>query len=1073
MGIVDLSLRRPVTIVIIVVSILLAAGGVIKNIRRDILPDLGLNVIYVAEPFGGMTPAQMEGYLTYRYEQFFLYLTGLKSMESHSAQGISLVKLTFTEGTNMKQAMGEVIAYASRARAFMPPGTFPPFILRFDASDLPVGDLVFESKNEPLSTLVDLAFNRVRPMFGDLPGVMAPAPFGASPRTIVVEMNEKKMREYDVSPEDVARAVTSGNVIVPSGNMDMGTKYPLIPLNSPVTDIQTLGSIPVRLGTYPTVFVKDVAKIRDTTDIPTGFALVNGARSVYIPIAKHSDSSTLKVVDEIKANLWRFREVLPKDIKLSYAFDQSGYVKRAIGSLAFEGGLGAILTSLMVLLFLQDWRSALIVAVIIPISLAFAMVLLYLMKQTINIMTLGGLALAVGILVDECTVTIENIHSHLDKGKPTARASLGGTSEVLFPNFLAVLCVLAVFIPSFVMKGVAGHLFLPLSVAVGAGMIGSYIFSSTLAPILATWLIKPHAHGLHEEKSTGFSFDIIRNGYRKFLEKILMPRRGLVLVSYFIGAGLFLFFGFKHLGLEIFPQVDTGEFRMVVRCPTGSTIEYTEKITKKAMDIIKKDVGANNVKIWIGLVGMQTPDFALNNIYQYSPGPEMAYIDIGLRRDSGVDVFKLEERLRKEFAQMIPDTRFSFEPNDILSVAMSEGEPKPVGISVSGPFFDRDIDYGKIVQSAVSKIPYLKDIETSESFDYPTIAVNMDRRKAGILGVTAEDVGKSLGDAAASSRYTIPSFWADPKTGISYEVQVEVPQDKIKTIADVRKFPVPVRRVEDSYGWIAVSDMAQVISTETVGAYDRLNMQRSVNIASNIVGADLGTVGRMVRKALNSVASERPKGVAVHLRGQILPLEEILNGFSFGLALSVVVIFLLLSANFQSITLTLAILSTVPAVLSGVVAALLLTHTTINIESFMGAIMSVGVAIANAVLLADFADRYRKEGMGAVGGALEGATTRFRPILMTALAMIAGMIPMASGLSEGGKQTAPLGLAVIGGMSLATVATLLILPLAIATLQKSSSPHPPSLHPDDPHSPHYDLKAAKELSSEKVSLHHA
>ena len=1054
MGIVDLSLRRPVTIIIIVVSILLAAGGVIKNMRRDILPDLGLNVIYVAEPFGGMTPAQMEGYLTYRYEQFFLYLTGLKSMESHSAQGISLVKLTFDEGTDMTQAMGEVIAYASRARAFMPPGTFPPFILRFDASDLPVGDLVFSSKKAPLGELVDLAFNRVRPLFGDLPGVMAPAPFGASPRTIVVEMNEKKMRYYDISPEDVARAVTSGNVIVPSGNMDMGTKYPLIPLNSPVTDIRELGNIPVRLGTYPTIFVKDVAKIKDTTDIPTGFALVNGARSVYIPIAKHSDASTLKVVDEMKANIPRFQEVLPKDIKLSYAFDQSGYVRRAIGSLAFEGGLGALLTSLMVLLFLQDWRSALIVAIIIPISLAFAMILLYLMKQTVNIMTLGGLALAVGILVDECTVTIENIHSHLAKGKAVSRASLAGTSEVLFPNFLAMACVLAVFIPSFVMKGVAGHLFLPLSMAVGAGMLGSYIFSSTLAPILSTWLIKPHA--THAGTSTGFSFDVIRGAYRGLLEKILMPRRGLVLSAYFILAGAFLFLTFKHLGLEIFPQVDTGEFRMVVRCPTGSTIEYTEKITKKAMDIIKKDVGANNVKIWIGLVGMQTPDYALNNIYQYSPGPEMAYIDIGLRRDSGVDVFKLEERLRKEFAQMIPDTRFSFEPNDILSVAMSEGEPKPVGISVSGPFFNRDIEYGKIVQAAVSKIPYLKDIETSESFDYPTIAVNMDRKKAGILGVTAEDVGKSLGDAAASSRYTIPSFWADPKTGISYEVQVEVPQENITSLADVRKFPVPIRRVEDSYGWTSVSNVAAVVSTVTVGSFDRLNMQRSVNVSANIVGADLGKVARLVRSALASVASKRPLGVTVHLRGQILPLEEILKGFAFGLVLSVVVIFLLLSANFQSVTLTLAILSTVPAVLCGVVAALLLTKTTVNIQSFMGAIMAIGVAIANAVLLADFADRYRREGLGAVGGALEGATTRLRPILMTALAMIAGMIPMASGLSEGGKQTAPLGLALIGGMTLATMATLFILPLAIATLQKSASPHPPSLHPDDPHSSHFD-----------------
>ncbi len=1052
-NIVGLSLRRPVTVLVVVVSIVLASLGVVWKMKKDILPDLGLNVIYVAEPYGGMTPAQMEGFLAYRFEGFFLYLNGLENMESHSAQGITVLKLDFQPGTDMGGALAEVVAYADRARAFMPPGTFPPFILRYDAGNLPLGDLVFSCPTCSLGKLVDLAYNRVRRLFGNLPGAVAPAPFGASPRTIVVDMNEQKMRDYDVSPEDIARAVTQNNVISPSGNMYLGNKFPLVPLNSPVADIQELGEIPIRLGTYPTVFVKDVATIRDTTDIPTGYALVNGQRAVYIPISKQADASALDVVDEVKRNLPWFREVLPKEVKLTFEFDQSGYIKRAIGSLAFEGAMGALLTALMVLLFLGDWRSAAIVAVIIPVSLAFAMTLLYMAGQTINIMTLGGLALAVGILVDECTVTIENIHSHLSAAKTVARASLEGATEVLFPNFLAMACVLAVFIPALVMKGIAAHLFLPLSLAVGAGMIGSYIFSSTLVPILTTWLLKPGVTGSHHG---GGAFDSVKRLYRRTLERVLMPRRGLILAVYAAGAAAFLFFGARRLGMEIFPQVDTGQFRMVLRCPTGSTIEYTEDISKKVMQLIGRDIGSDKVRTWVGMVGMQTPDYAIDNIFQYSPGPEMAYLDIELRRGSGVDVFRLEERLRGEIARQFPGVGVSFEPNDVLSLAMSQGTPKPIEVAVSGPYLGVDRGYSDKIKALLKKIPYLRDVETEESFDYPTIAVKMDRRKAGIRGVTADDVGKALGDSVASSRYTVPSYWSDPATGISYEVQVEVPQQQIRNLDDVRRMPVPVRHVEDSYGMMQVSEVADVVSTTTVGSFDRINMNRSVNVAANIYGADLGTVGRMVRAALASIASERPRGTEVLVRGQLIPLEQIIDGFEVGIALAILAIFLLLSANFQSLRLSVAVLSTVPATMCGVVAALLLTKTTVNIQSLMGAIMAIGVAIANAVLLADFAERNRHGGLAAAPAAVEGAATRLRPILMTSLAMVAGMLPMASGLSEGGKQTAPLGLALIGGMTLATLATLLILPLSIAVLQGGAVTRPPSLHPDDPHSRHHD-----------------
>ena len=471
------AMRRPITVVVLVITLILGAFWAIKQMPRDILPNLNLPVIYLAQPYGGMTPAQMEGYLTYYYEYHFLYTTGIKSIESKNIQGTALIKLTFHSGVNMAGAMAEVVDYADRARAFMPPGTVPPFILRFDAGSLPIGDLVFTSKTRSLGSIEDLALNRVRPLFATLSGVSAPPPFGASQRTIVIRMNEKKMRQYNVSPEDVAKAITHGNVVIPAGNIYLGDTYPIVPLNSVVSNIQDLGTIPIRLGTYPTVLVKDVAKIQDGTDITVGYALINGRRSIYIPVTKRPDASTLAVVALVKKNIPTFQDVLPKDVTVSYAFDQSGYVRRAISSLVFEGAMGALLTSLMVLLFLRDLKSALIVTLNIPLALAFAVVVLWLTKQTVNIMTLGGLALAVGVLVDETTVTIENIHTHMGDGKSVARAALEGTSEIIIPKFMAMISILAVFIPSFLMKGVAGGLFVPLSIAVGVSMMGPYLKS--------------------------------------------------------------------------------------------------------------------------------------------------------------------------------------------------------------------------------------------------------------------------------------------------------------------------------------------------------------------------------------------------------------------------------------------------------------------------------------------------------------------------------------------------------------------------------------------------------------------
>ena len=1064
------AMRRPITVVVLVLTLILSAFWAIKQMPRDILPNLNLPVIYVAQPYGGMTPAQMEGYLTYYYEYHFLYTTGIKSIESKNIQGTALIKLTFHNGTNMAGAMAEVVDYADRARAFMPPGTVPPFILRFDAGSLPIGDLVFTSKTRSLGAIEDLALNRVRPLFATLPGVSSPPPFGASQRTIVIRMNERAMRKYNVSPGDVAKAVTQGNVVIPAGNIYLGDTYPIVPLNSVVNNIQELGDIPIRLGTTPTVFVKDVAKIEDGTDITVGYALINGRRSIYIPVTKRPDASTLAVAALVKKNLPNFQDVLPNDVKVSYAFDQTGYVKRAIGSLVFEGAMGALLTSLMVLLFLRDLKSAFIVTLNIPLALGFAVVVLWLTKQTVNIMTLGGLALAVGVLVDETTVTIENIHTHMGDGKSVARAALEGTSEIIIPKFMAMISILAVFIPSFLMKGVAGGLFIPLSIAVGFSMMGSYLLSNTFVPILSSWILTHKHHEFGSDGLTGFAW--FRERYRHLLKR-MMPFRIPILIAYFAVAALILFYAGMHLGLEIFPQVDNGEFTMILRAPTGTTFQKTEDYARQALDAIKQEVGPKNLAISVGIVGMQSPDYAINNIYLWSSGPEYAILDIGLRHGSNIPVIPLEGRLRKKFAKLFPSIQFSFEPNDIISKVMSQGATKPIEVAAAGPYFGADQKYGDEIKQALSKIPYLRDLEIEQQFNYPTVAVNMSRKDAGARGLTVNQVGQTLADAAASSRYTIPSFWADLKSGIAYQVQVEVPQKHITSVKDIEKLPIPVKYSSSYAGVIPLNDFATVTSTVSVGEYDRYDMLRMVSVAANIYGADLGKVSREVKRAMATITKDRPKGVTVFLRGQITPLQEMMDGFAFGLALSLIVIFLVLSANFQSIKLALTVVSTVPAVLSGVAIALLLTHTTINIESFMGSIMSIGVAVANAILLVDFAERFRMEGMGAIHGAVDGAASRLRPILMTALAMLAGMVPMALGLSEGGSQTAPLGRAVIGGLSVATLATLFLLPMAFAVIQGKTAIKSPSLDPDDPQSAQYDLGKTDSVHSAGEELSHA
>jgi multidrug efflux pump subunit AcrB len=1051
MWLIRAALRRPITVLVAVAAIALTSAFAVSRMRADIFPDLDLPVIYVAQPYGGMSPAQMEGFITYYYEYHFLYINGIESVESKSIQNTSLLKLTFHAGSDMAEAMAQTIGYVNRARAFMPPGTVGAFVMRFDAGTVPVGYLVFKSDTRSLGEIQDLALNRVRPQFATLPGLTSPPPFGGSQRTIVIRVDPDKLRAHGMSANEVIDAVTTGNVIMPSGSVNIGDETRISPINSVVGSINDLLELPIRTGSGTPVSIRDIGSVADSTDIPTAYALVDGRRAVYIPVTKRPDASTLSVVQEVRNNLARFQALVPDDIEVSYELDQSGNVAASLRSVVVEAGLGALLTGLMVLLFLRDWRSSAIVVITIPFALLTAVVALWGAGQTINIMTLGGLALAVGILVDEATVAIENIHTHLARGTPVARAVLEASGEVVTPRLLAMLAVVAVFVPSFFMTGVSRSLFVPLSLAVGCAMIASFLLSSSLVPVLGVWMLGgSHAHRTDEGADW---VDRLRERLGGLLGR-LAPLRLVLVAGYLVAALGLVALVAPMLGREIFPPSGTSLFQLRFRAPAGTKFETTEQLGRAVLDEISAAAGPGNVAITLGYVGVQPSSYPINTIFLWTGGSHEGVLQVSLRPGAGLRLEPFQESLRQRFQQKFPTATFSFEPGDIVSRIMNFGAQTPVEVAVMGPDFAATRGFATKVHDELAKVPSLRDLQYGQALDYPAIQVNVDRQMAGQLGVTVEDVGRSYAAATSSSRFVAPNYWADPRTGIAFQVQVQVPQPRMQTLEDLRV--VPVRG--NGAAAPLLGDLARIDNATIVGEYDRVNGQRMVTLTASIAGEDVGRVRTRVQGAI-ARAGTPPRGATVTLRGQVGAMDETFRNITAGLAVAVVVIFLLLAANFQSLRLALVVVSTVPAVLAGVAVALLLTGTTLNVQSFMGAIMAIGIAVANAILLVTFAEHGRVSGTSALAAGIDAARSRMRPVLMTSAAMIAGMVPMALALGEGSEATAPLGRAVIGGLAFATLATLLVLPSVYALAQSRATTGSASLDPDDPGSPHHRLRA--------------
>lgn len=1036
MWLVQLALRRPGTILAIVVALAAGAYLAVRRMAVDIFPQVGAPAIYVAQPYGGMDPSQMEGFLTYYYEYHFLYITGIEHVESKSIQGVALMKLVFHPGTDMNQAMAQTIGYVNRARAFMPPGAVPPFVTRFDAGSVPVGQLIFSSPKREPGELQNFALNNVRPLFATLPGVSAPPPFGGNQRTVVVRVDPEKLRRYRMSPEEVIGAVNRATTVMPSGLVRTGDLARIAQTNATVGgDLTELSNAPVRLGQGQTVYLRDVGRVETGTDIVTGYAHVNGRRTVYIPVTKRSDASTLAVIGAVRANIGKFKAVVPEDVDIRLEFDQSGVVTDALGALVNEGALGALLTGLAVLLFLRDWRGASIVVITIPFALLASALMLWLAGQTINIMTLGGLALAVGVLVDEATVEIENIHSHLRDGMSRPRAVLEACRKTALPRLMAMLAVLSAFAPSFFMVGVPRQLFVPLSLAAGFAMMASYALSSSLVPVLAVWFMRAREQAAARESR-------LRAAYRGLAVGVVRARWA-VAGLYVVACGLGLWWIVPGLGVELFPAASSRYVQFRLRAATGTRIERTEQIALEARRIVEAELGPANIDLSSGFIGVQPPSYPINTIYLWTSGPHEAVLLFALKPGSFGAGEEVREKLRERLRSGLPGVNVTFEAGDIVDQVMAFGSPAPIEVAVQGPNIAVNRQFAAKVQDEMKKIGELRDLAYAQPLDYPTLDIKIDRERAGQFGLSMANVAKSVVGATWSSRFIDPNYWRDPGSGNGFQIQVEIPYAKMSTINDVEQVPV----MQNGQPRPLLGDVADLKFGTAFGQVDRYNMQRVVSLTANVHDVPLGAASKLVRDAI-ARAGAPPRGVTVALRGQVPPLDETIAGLRTGLWVTIGALFLLMAANFQSVRLALVVMAALPAAGCGAAIALAGTGTTLNIQSFMGAIMTTGIAVANSILLVTFCEMERRKGASAPTAAIDGAAGRVRAILMTAVAMMAGMIPLA----VGSAQTAPLGRAVLGGLAGATLATLLVLPALYAIAQSRTSPHSVSLDPSDPES---------------------
>jgi multidrug efflux pump subunit AcrB len=1062
------AMRRPVTTLILVVALISGGLLALNRMRVDIFPSLNTPKIYVFLDYVGMSPDQVEGFIVNQLELYFQYVDGIQDINTRNIQQVALCELSFFPGTDMAQAMAQVVAMSDRAMSWMPKGTLPPMIMRMDAGSVPVGYLVFESEVTSLGAMGDLAQNIIRPLVQkNVPGTVAISPFGPNMRSIVINVDPQKLLDYNLTPQQVVDAVATGNTIIPAGNIYIRDSMPVVSNNATVVDIERLGDIPLRLERN--VYLRDIASIQDDTDITYGYALVNGKKSVYLPIIKKDTGSTLTVVADVRKSMQLFRDAVPRDVTVNFEFDESPTVLAAVESVATEGLIGAGLTGLMIMLFLRDWRSVIVVVSNIPIALLGSLFGLWITGNTINIMSLGGLALAIGILVDEATVEVENVHQQMRRTSNVASAVLHGNLITAVPRLLALLCILSVFIPAFIMGDPLRSLFMPLTLGVGFAMISSYILSSTFVPIMCVNLLRHKAQG---EEERGL-FGLLLRVYRKVVSGVVAIR-WLVVPAYLVACALVIGILGLRVGTELFPQTDSGQFVLRFRPPPGSNFELTRQMAVKCLEEIEREAKPENIKITMGFVGQVAPNFGIDNMVLFMRGPDDGWLRVAFRKDSGIKLDDFRERLRKNMTERVVPwlaarleqgglprveaerqanlATFGFQPGDIVTNVMSFGSTTPIAVRVVGTDLTMVRQHAEKIAAGMKKISSLRDVQFEQQLDYPSVEVVIDREKAGLSGARVEDVKNALVLATASTRFTNLNYWVDVKTGFDYLVQLQIPPLRLDKPEDIETLPL---ETVNPLVNLMVRDVATVRKGTRPGEIDRDMSQRYVTLIANVERVDMGRASRQVAAVIEA-AGTPPRGVRVEPLGQLPPMIEMFRALGIGLAVAVFVIFMLLTAYFQSPRLALISISAAPGVIAGIATILFFTGTSLNIESFMGSIMCLGVSVSNSVMLVTFMDQHWKGGSRSVEAAILGAGERLRPILMTACAMTVGMLPMALALEEGSQMQAPLGRAVIGGLVMSTFATLLVIPSIFALVIGKRVARSPSIYPDDPESTHYD-----------------
>ena len=1051
--IVRLALERPYTFVVLALLILIVGPLTALRTPTDIFPDIKIPVIAVVWQYTGLPPDQMAGRIASPFERVLTTtVNDVEHIEAKSINGFGIIKIFFQPTVNIATANAQVTAVSQTLLKQLPPGITPPLILNYNASTVPILQLALSGKGLSEQNLGDLGQNILRPQLVSVAGAAIPYPYGGKTRQVQIDVDSAALQARGLSAQDVANALAAQNLIIPVGTQKIGKFEYTLNLNNSPSDITELGNLPIKQINGTTIYIHDVAHVRDGAPPQTNIVHVDGNRSVLLSVLKNGSASTLAIVAGIKQRLADSKGILPDNLTVTPIGDQSLFVRAAISGVAREGIIAAALTSLMILLFLGSWRSTVIIAVSIPLAILGALSLLSAFGETLNIMTLGGLALAVGILVDDATVTIENINWHLEHGKDVETAIMDGARQIVTPAFVSLLCICIVFVPMFFLEGVARFLFVPMAEAVMFAMICSFILSRTLVPTMSKYLLKPHAphtdeHGAHAALppsrnplvrfQRGFEarFERIRATYHGLLEMALGHRRPFVIG--FLAFVLVSFLLVPFLGRNFFPDVDGGQILMHVRAQVGTRVEDTANLFNSIEQSVRRVIPADELGTVVDNIGLSNS--GINTTYNNTGlvGEQDGDIQIALNeghRPTAEYVRKLRELLPREF----PGATFSFPPADIVSQILNFGSPAPIDLQIRGPNLSANFAYANTVLGQIKQIPGVVDARIQESQANPGFDVNVDRTQAQLLGITERDVTNSLVVNLAGSSQVAPTFWLNPANGVSYPIVMQTPQYALDSLAQLQNLPV-----SGSNGQPQVLGGLVTLKRDNGNAVvDQYDIQSVVQIYAATQDRDLGAVAADVQKVINSTASQQPKGSHVVLLGQVQTMNSAFSGLLFGLLGAVVLIYLLIVVNFQSWSDPFVIITALPAALAGIVWMLFATHTPLSVPALTGAIMCMGVATANSILVVSFCRERLAEHGDAALAAIEAGFTRFRPVCMTALAMIIGMAPMALGLGEGGEQNAPLGRAVIGGLIFATCATLLFVPVVFSIIHARHSHAP-------------------------------